>query len=106
VLGHSFENETPYTQQWHLGIERALFNNYMVEVGYLGSKGTHLIFGYNPNEVQPGLGSQASRRPVPEELGDVPIIALTPFMQVQRRLAAATGPGPSRSIPTEPLPAW
>jgi hypothetical protein len=66
VLGHSFENETPYTQQWHLGIERALFTNYMVEVGYLGSKGTHLIFGYNPNEVQPGLGSQASRRLIPE----------------------------------------
>ncbi len=66
VLGHSFENETPYTQQWHLGVERALFRDYMVEIGYLGSKGTHLIFGYNPNEVQPGLGSQASRRLIPE----------------------------------------
>jgi hypothetical protein len=66
VLGHSFENETPYTQQWHLGIERALFTDYMVEVGYIGSKGTHLVFGYNPNEVQPGAGSQASRRLIPE----------------------------------------
>ena len=66
VLGHSFENETPYTQQWHLGIERALFTDYMVEVGYIGAKGTHLIFPYNPNEVQPGLGSQASRRLIPE----------------------------------------
>ena len=66
VLGHSFENETPYTQQWHLGIERALFTNYMVEVGYIGSAGKHLILRYNPNEVQPGLGSQASRRLIPE----------------------------------------
>ena len=66
VLGHSFENETPYTQQWHLGIERALFTDYMVEVGYIGSKGTHLIFPWNPNEVQPGVGSQASRRLIPE----------------------------------------
>ena len=66
VLGHGFENETPYTQQWHLAIERALFSNYMVEVGYLGSKGTHLVVGYNPNEVQPGTGSQASRRLIPE----------------------------------------
>jgi hypothetical protein len=66
VLGHSFENETPYTQQWHLAFERALFTNYMVEVGYLGSKGTHLVVGYNPNEVQPGTGSQASRRLIPE----------------------------------------
>ena len=66
VLGHSFENETPYTEQWHLGIERALFTNYMVEVGYIGSAGKHLILPYNPNEVQPGLGSQASRRLIPE----------------------------------------
>ena len=66
VLGHSFENETPYTQQWHLAFERALFTNYMVEVGYIGSKGTHLVFGYNPNEVQPGTGTQASRRLIPE----------------------------------------
>jgi hypothetical protein len=66
VLGHSFENETPYTEQWHLGIERALFTDYMVEVGYIGSAGKHLIFPWNPNEVQPGLGSQASRRLIPE----------------------------------------
>ena len=26
VLGHSFENETPYAEQWHLGIERQLFS--------------------------------------------------------------------------------
>ena len=25
VLGHSFENETPYAEQWHLGVERRLF---------------------------------------------------------------------------------
>ncbi len=66
VLGHSFENETPYTQQWHLGIERSFLTNYMVEVGYIGAKGTHLVFGYNPNEVQPGAGTQASRRLIPE----------------------------------------
>lgn len=62
VLGHSFENETPYTQQWHFGIERQLFRTVLVDLAYVGSKGTHLMFCYNPNEVQPGLGSQASRR--------------------------------------------
>ena len=29
------------------------------------ARGTHLVFGWNPNEVQPGLGSQASRRLIP-----------------------------------------
>ena len=48
VLGHSFENETPYTQQWHLGIERALFTNYMVEVGYIGSAGQAPDFPLQP----------------------------------------------------------
>ncbi len=62
VLGHSFENETPYTQQWHFGVERQLFRSILVDLTYAGAKGTHLVFCYNPNEVQPGLGSQASRR--------------------------------------------
>jgi hypothetical protein len=66
VLGHSFENETPYTQQWHLGIERQVLPSVVVDVGYLGSRGTHLVFGWNPNEVQPGLGTQASRRLIPQ----------------------------------------
>lgn len=62
VLGHSFENETPYAQQWHLGVERQMFGALMAEVGYVGSAGTHLVFCYNANEVQPGTGSLASRR--------------------------------------------
>jgi hypothetical protein len=54
VLGHSFENETPYAQQWHLGVERELFPTMAVELTYAGSAGKHLLFCYNPNEVQPG----------------------------------------------------
>ena len=34
----------------------------MTEIAYVGSKGSNLIWAFNPNEVQPGLGSQASRR--------------------------------------------
>jgi hypothetical protein len=62
VLGHSFENLTPYAQHWHLGIERQIASALAAEVGYIGSKGTHVTFCYNANEVQPGLGSLASRR--------------------------------------------
>ncbi len=62
VLGHSFENETPYAEQWHLGIERRLFSATAIELTYAGSAGKHIVFCYNPNEVQPGLGSQESRR--------------------------------------------
>jgi hypothetical protein len=62
VLGHAFENETPYTEQWHLGVERQLFADLMVDLSYIGAAGKHLVFCYNPNEVQPGTTSQASRR--------------------------------------------
>jgi outer membrane receptor protein involved in Fe transport len=62
VLGHSFANETPYAEQWHVGIDRRLFRTMALELTYAGSAGKHLVFCYNPNEVQPGLGSQESRR--------------------------------------------
>ena len=62
VLGHSFENETPYAEQWHLGIERRLFGAMAAELTYAGSAGKHLVYCYNPNEIQPGIGSQPSRR--------------------------------------------
>jgi hypothetical protein len=62
VLGHSFENETPYAEQWHLGIERRVLTALAVELTYAGSAGKHIVFCYNPNELQPGITSQESRR--------------------------------------------
>jgi len=62
VLGHSFENEVAYAEQWHLGIERRVLTAMAVELTYAGSSGKHLVFCYNPNEVQPGIGTQDSRR--------------------------------------------
>jgi hypothetical protein len=62
VLGHSFANETPYAEQWHLGVDRRLFTAMAVELTYAGSAGKHIIFCYNPNEVQPGIGTPESRR--------------------------------------------
>ncbi|MEK7407981.1 MAG: TonB-dependent receptor [Acidobacteriota bacterium] len=44
---------TPYMQQWNLNIEREVAANLLVEIGYLGSKGTHLLrrtnFQQGPN---------------------------------------------------------
>ena len=62
VIGHGYENETAYAEQWHLGIERQLFSAMLVELEYVGSAGKHLTVCYNPNEVQPGAGSLESRR--------------------------------------------
>ena len=51
-----------YAEQWHLGIERQLFSAMLVELEYVGSAGKHLTLCYNPNEIQPGPGTEESRR--------------------------------------------
>ena len=40
---------TPYEQSWSFGIERQLPSNMMVEVQYIGKKGTRLYFGGDNN---------------------------------------------------------
>ncbi len=42
----------PYVEQWNLNIQHQLTSNSVVQIGYQGSKGTHLRAGINPNENQ------------------------------------------------------
>lgn len=53
-----------YTQQWSFSVGRTIGQSFMVEVQYLGSKGTHLenFFDYNAAQTA-GPGSLASRVP-------------------------------------------
>ena len=62
INAHSFENHTPYMQTWTANIERQLTPTLLFEIAYAGSAGMHLAQSYNPNEVQPGTGTLASRR--------------------------------------------
>ncbi|MBI1764060.1 MAG: carboxypeptidase regulatory-like domain-containing protein [Acidobacteria bacterium] len=62
IIGHEFSNLTPYAQSYGLNIERALSKSVVLEAGYAGSRGIHIPVFYNVNEVQPGAGSNASRR--------------------------------------------
>jgi hypothetical protein len=41
--------ETPYTQQWGLTIERELKRDFLFSVGYVGTKGVHLLRSATPN---------------------------------------------------------
>ncbi|MBV9264663.1 MAG: carboxypeptidase regulatory-like domain-containing protein, partial [Acidobacteriaceae bacterium] len=62
IIGHQMSNLTPYMESWNFDVERQVGSNDMVEAAYAGSRGIHLTFNYNPDEVQPGNGSQNSRR--------------------------------------------
>lgn len=62
VLGWANANQTPYMETFNLDVQRQLTPSMLLEIAYGGSRGIHLQEGYNINEVQPGPGSQASRR--------------------------------------------
>ena len=68
LIGHEMKNLTPYMESWNIDVERQVTSSAMLEVAYAGSRGIHLTYIYNPNEVQPGTpgvnsaGSLASRR--------------------------------------------
>ena len=60
----SFEIDPPWpmASQWNLNIQRQLPGNVLWEVGYFGTKGTHIIRRYNLNYAVPGPGTPLSRR--------------------------------------------
>ncbi|HZT39254.1 MAG TPA: TonB-dependent receptor [Bryobacteraceae bacterium] len=54
---------SPYAQQWNFNIQRELGRDWMFEVGYAGSKGTHLEEVYDENFSPPGPGNINAKRP-------------------------------------------
>jgi len=50
---------TPYVQQWSFDIQRQLPRQVLLDVGYYGSKGTHLLGIVDINEAYPGAGLAA-----------------------------------------------
>jgi hypothetical protein len=69
---------TPYTQQWHLGLQYQLPADTVLEVSYAGSRGLKLYAFYNGNQAVPSAVSTdptAPRRPAhqvtPGATGDV-----------------------------------
>jgi hypothetical protein len=52
-----------YNQQWNLSAQYAFANNWMLQVGYIGSKGTHIVNLLDTNYVTSlGAGSVNTRR--------------------------------------------
>ena len=49
----------PYTQQWSFNIQQQLPKNVFLEVGYFGSRGTHLLGIVDLNEARPGAALAA-----------------------------------------------
>jgi len=48
---------TPYVQDWSLDVQRMLPHSVLVDVGYYGNEGTHLLGIVDINAVRPGLAA-------------------------------------------------
>jgi TonB dependent receptor-like, beta-barrel len=59
LRGTPLPMKTPYSQQWSLDVQRQVSPSLMVDVGYYGSNGVHLLGIVDINEVQPGVGYAA-----------------------------------------------
>ncbi len=59
------ELRTPYLQHWNLNVQQQLGKNRVLEVGYVASKGTHLLTARDINQPRPSPQSP-NPRPVPQ----------------------------------------
>ena len=59
VFGLDPTARAPYAQNWNFGIQRSLADRYLVEVRYVGSKGTHLPRNIEANPAVYGPGATA-----------------------------------------------
>lgn len=55
--------KTAYAQNWTAGVQHQFGNNFMLDVSYVGNKGTHLLQRINGNQPLPGAGNLATHRP-------------------------------------------
>jgi hypothetical protein len=79
---------TAYSQQWSFGLQREVSPNFVAEVNYTGSKGTHLVMKRNLNQPVPGPGDIDARRPI-QGFGDILMVssdASSTYHSLQARL--------------------
>ncbi len=68
AVSQSAEPRNPYVQQWSLGVQRELFASTVLEVNYIGNKGTNLLMRRNIAQAlpyTPGRPTVAERKPYP-----------------------------------------
>ena len=59
LRGTPYDTNTPYVQQWSLDVQRELLKGLVLDVGYFGSKGTHLLGIVDLNLIAPGVAQAA-----------------------------------------------
>jgi hypothetical protein len=80
--------KSPYYQQWNFSVQRDLGWNTLLEIAYVGSKGTHLQVLRDYNQPQPGPGDPQERRPYPEygNFGSITNAGSSTYNSIQLKL--------------------
>jgi hypothetical protein len=78
---------TPYIQQWNLGVQRQIGRQRVLEIAYVGSKGTDLIDSRNIDQPQPSV-NQENPGPNPNfsEIDIIESAANSTYNSLQARL--------------------
>jgi len=81
AVGPKYQN--PYTQQWNLTAERQITQQFKLNVGYAGTKGTHLLGAIDINELPPGFayssGLIAQGTVLTTSAAELPLNILRPY---------------------------
>jgi hypothetical protein len=82
---------TPYMQHWNLNVQQEIWKSTVLEVGYVGSKGTKLLSARDLNQPQPSAlppGLPFVPRPVPQfdEINTIESRASSNYHSLQARL--------------------
>lgn len=82
---------TPYMQHWNVNVQRQLGRSRVLEVGYVGSKGTKLLSARDLNQPQPSVlppGLPFVPRPVPQfdEINTIESRGSSKYHSLQARL--------------------
>lgn len=73
AIGAEGSGKVPYAQNWSLSVSMELFKNTIVEVAYVGNKGTHLympLVNINPKDVDFVEGLEAQNLPAENTFAD------------------------------------
>ena len=59
------ELQTPYVQQYNIGLQWGFWNNFVFDIGYVGNKGTHLLQLLSPNQPVYNQATNSLATPFP-----------------------------------------
>ncbi len=88
ILSADRRFRSPYYQQWNVSMQRDLGWNTLIEIAYVGSKGTRLQVLRDYNQPQPGPGDPQERRPYPQygNFGSITNAGSSSFNSIQIKL--------------------